>query len=192
MAENKQEIEFTFRYEIDDYKKAYLSNYYRNKLVIFALILFPVLFIALFCYIIFNSTPIDITYDDFLIIMLAGAFIFVSLSRPIMIVSQIKHRWVTSMQYNDTEFKVIINNDEIYFENDLGEQRYNWNIIYLVVEQKEAFCFYLNSQEYRVFPKRVLSTEQINTLRYIIFKNIGSKYSIQGLNKKKVLESELS
>ncbi|MHA1126745.1 MAG: YcxB family protein [Candidatus Heimdallarchaeota archaeon] len=190
MTENKKELEFTFRYEPDDYKKSFLSNYFSKKRVIFSVIISIIIIALAILHVLVNDTTITVSWNDVIFLIVVLGFLAFELFRSLNLLKALKLRWITSMQYNKEENFVIVGNEGIYFRNVIGEQRYYWTFVLKVIEQKEGFCIYLNSQEYRLIPKRVLSAEQIHKLRYLLFMHAGSKYSVQGFNKKKALGSE--
>ncbi|MHA1308874.1 MAG: YcxB family protein [Candidatus Heimdallarchaeota archaeon] len=71
----------------------------------------------------------------------------------------------------------------MYWKTQSGEFNLQWLQIYKVIEQKEAFCFFFNSLEFRIIPKRVLEEDQIKLIRNILIDSIGSRFSIQELSK---------
>ena len=193
MVDEGQEIRISFKYKQEDFNKAFTSNYYTNKMNIFTLLcLIPIILGAIIVYIIFNDPGQGLVYEEYMLLILACGLILVGLLRPYSFIKKLEHRWNTSYQFNKSEIFVVINNDGFYIKTIFGEQRYNWIYIYRIIEQKEAFCFYFNSQEYRVIPKRVLEAEQVIILRDIVIVNCGLKYTVQGFNKKKILESKIS
>jgi len=192
MVEERQEIEISFRYNHEDFKKAFLGNYFSNKTIIFAFSLIPLILGATIVYVVFNEPGQGLVFEELMILVLACGLILVSILRPYSIINKLQQRWNTSFQYNQNEIITIINKEGLYFRTVFGEQKYVWIYVYRIIEQKEAFCFYLNSQEYRVIPKRVLDAEQVLILRNIVIVNSGLKYVVQGFNKKKILETEKS
>ncbi len=192
MTEEIQELRITFRYKYEDFKKAFLSNFFTNKLIIFSYCLLPIVCGAMFTFIIINDPSSTLSLEELLLVMLFIGIVIISILRPLLELKVIQQQWITSNQFNQNDIIAVINNEGVYMRSVLGEQKYNWMYIYKIIEQKEVFCIYLNSREHRIIPKRVLEVKQVTILRNIVFKNFEKKYFVQGCRKKKITENELS
>ena len=191
MTEEIYGLEFTFNYEHDDFKKSMLSILFSKERIILSLILSTIVFGLAILYVIVNDLALSVDFEDALFLILILGFILIMNLRSLIAVRQLKLKWFTSQKYNRDEYKVTINDAGIFFSSISGNLNCYWGYVYKVIEQKEAFCVYMNSHEYKLIPKRVLDVEQIQNLRKIFFMKIGLLYSIQGFNKKKILEDKL-
>jgi len=179
MAETTSEVTISFKYNFDDYKKAFISNYYANKRNILLLVLVPVMLIFIVLYVIFNETVPLISYEDTLFLVMFVAVCFFVIIRPYALTNVLRQKCLTSYQYNQIEHIVVINATIFYWKNSYQEFNANWALIHKVVEQKEAFLIYFNTLEYRILPKRVMEPNQIADLCNILYTSIGPKYSTQ-------------
>jgi len=179
MAETTPEVTIAFKNTFDDYKKAFMSNYYTNKRNILLLVLVPIMLISVILYVIFNETVPIVSYEDTLFLVIIGAVSIFVIIRPYALTNVLRQKCLTSYQYNQIEHVVVINATIFYWKNSYQEFNVNWTFIHKVVEQREAFLFYLNILDYRIIPKRVMDPNQVSSLRNIIYTSLGSKYSTQ-------------
>ncbi|MHA1441703.1 MAG: hypothetical protein ACTSPK_07580, partial [Candidatus Heimdallarchaeota archaeon] len=151
MDEKTPEVTSTFKYTFDDYKKTFISAYYANKRDLLLLVLvIPIMLIGTILYVIFNETVPIISYEDTIFLVLIGAVSIIFIIRPYTLTTVLRRKCLTTYQYNQTAHIVVINGTKFYWKNAYQEYNINWNYIHKVVEQREAFCFYLNTLEYRV------------------------------------------
>ncbi|MHA1442816.1 MAG: YcxB family protein, partial [Candidatus Heimdallarchaeota archaeon] len=101
---------------------------------------------------------------------------------------QLKHQVRTTYQYGQIDNTAVLNFQGLYWKTPNGEINYQWLKIYKVIEQKEAFCFFFNSRQFIIIPKRVMEEEQIKFLRNMLRDSIGPKFSIQELDKLKRID----
>lgn len=186
MTEEIPEVTISFRYEFEDFKKAFLSNYFNAKRSIFLYVMASILMIGTIVFVIFNEPVITINYNDMLFLIMATAILFIAVFRPYAFTNTIRQQCLTTYQYNQIEHIAVLSKNGIHWKTSQSERFINWTFLYKVVEQKDAFCFYLNILEHRIIPKRVLETKQIALIRNIIISSVGPKYKVQGINKKKI------
>ena len=191
MSEEIQELRIIFRYKYEDFKKAFLSSYFNNKAIIFSYCLLPIIFGGIIVYIFLYDTDASLRLEEWFLIFLFIAFIIIALVRPLSIIKIIQQQWLTSNQYNQNDIITVINNEGVTMSSIFGEQKYLWMYVYKIIEQKETFCIYFNSREYRIIPKRVLEAKQVTILRNFVIKNNVQKYVVQGFRKKKITETKL-
>ena len=188
MTEEIQEITISFRYEFEDYKKTFLSNYYKGKIGISAIFLASLLILCagglLAYHIIMNSLSIN----SLPLIVIFFGVSFVLIFRPYFVMNTVRQACLTTYQFGKIDYNVSIGKNGIHWKTSTGEQFISWNFMLKAVEQKDAFCFYQNILENRMIPKRILEANQVTLLRNILRTNIGHKYRIQGLNKSKITE----
>jgi len=188
MTEEIQEITISFRYEFEDHRKAFLSNYYRGKIgkssIFLALLLILGTGGLLAYHIIMNSLNIN----SLPLIVICFGVLFVIIFRPFIVMNTLRQACLTTYQFGKIDYNVSIGKNGIHWKTSTGEQFINWNFIFKAVEQKDAFCFYQNIIEQRIIPKRILEANQVILLRNILKTNIGQKYRVQGLNKSKIAE----
>ncbi|NHJ85793.1 MAG: YcxB family protein [Asgard group archaeon] len=166
MNENNK-LTISYNVEFSDIKRIYIENYYTNVIYLALTILSALGLlssIALLLNIYFTST--FGTYQIVFIISVMAIFTIFIL-RPIISIPRIKSIWYSSSKI-PKNYNLVLSKNNITYNRSFGQMVYPWDILYQIVEQKSAFCFYLSSQEYFIIPKRVLNDEQIILLREII------------------------
>jgi hypothetical protein len=188
MTEEIQEVTISFRYKFEDYKKAFLSNYYRGRIGKSAIFLVSILILAGGGFLAYNIVMSSLSINNLPTILICFGVAIVIIFRPYIALNTIRQQCLTTFEFGHKDYKVSIGNNGIHWKTSNGEQFLSWNIIFKVVEQKDSFCFYQNILEHRIVPKRILDPNQVMLLRKILRTNIGQNYHTQGLNTSKITE----
>jgi len=188
MNEVGSELVVTFRYQYEDHRKAFLRNYFAQKPIIALLIIGPIILISALVFWLIAKSYIGFNYFEYTIFFLVLAMFLLLILGPFITLPRIKHQVQTTYQYDQVDHTAGINSQGLYWKTQNGEFNLQWMQIYKVNEQKEAFCFFFNSREFRILPKRVLEEEQIKFLRDLLRDSLGPKFSIQELDKLKRMD----
>ena len=105
MTEKIQEVRISFNYIQEDYKRAFLSNYYTNRRNIFALCLLPIILGTAVVYIIFNDSRQGLVYEEYMTLILACGITLIVILRPFSFIKILQQRWNTSYQYAQSEIQ---------------------------------------------------------------------------------------
>jgi len=188
MSEVKSELAITFRYKYEDHRKAFIRNYFAQKLIIAVLIAIPILLVVMLVLWLTTRNFVGYSNFEYVLFFILLALFLIILLLPFLALIQLKHKVRTTYQYGQTDNTAVFNSQSLYWKTPNGEINVQWIKIYKVVEQKEAFCFFFNSREFIIIPKRVLEEEQIKFLRNLLRECIGFKFSIQELDKLKRID----
>ncbi|MHA1924151.1 MAG: YcxB family protein, partial [Candidatus Heimdallarchaeota archaeon] len=148
MDEVKSELVITFRYRYEDHRKAFLRNYFAQKLIIALLIAVPILLIFAFVFWLVAKSFIGFTNFEYGLFFFLLTMFLILLLIPFLALIQLKHQVRTTYQYGQIDNTAVLNFQGLHWKTPNGEINYQWLHMYKVIEQKEAFCFFFNSRQF--------------------------------------------
>ena len=167
LSEEKVLLEISYDLEFDDLKKAFFSRVFSNKRYVGGLVLFGLMFSFMISWLIYGLLQNFVeSHELALIVIISILFIFIVLT-PLMNYFVLKKTWTTS-HHLPKNFCWQLHESKITIVSVFRHSVYHWQYFYKIIEFQHDFGFYLNSYEYQLLPKRVLTEEQLLFIRELI------------------------
>ena len=160
-----------FKIELSDYVDYNISNNRRGLIASPVLLLLTLPWI---CYYIIDSA---LSFGIVISICYAATIIFVALMMLFVLLSlkRVSYRQFYSSKTLQIIGTLTLDDSGIEQYNSLGRIKFDWQDIYKTSESARSIFIYCSKFQAAIIPKRILSTEEVTSLRQIIITNLDSR-----------------
>lgn len=171
LSEEKVLLELSYTLEFDDLKKAYINRVFSNKRFIGAIVFSVLLFLTMSFLLVFGFLNDHIGALEIIPFALAFLFVIFYPLTPLLNYSNLKKIWATS-QHLPMNIYWKFYESNVTIVGIFRHSIYHWQYFYQIIEFRDDIGFYLNSREYQLLPKRVLTEEQLIFIRELILRRM--------------------